>query len=121
MDELPAGVNPFSGFTFNPNQIISAAQPVARYTTTMASLYEVCQHRGLRKGAVLRMINRINGSPQGIGSEWLITDMRIDTDRITIQPIGAKGGCPILRKLPLRCIKADFIPIGFLKYDVSHV
>jgi len=107
---------PFTSFTFQFEDVQSADAPEFVYSVRQASDFEACRESGFKKGVILIMKNQINGSPQGVGSRWIITDYRLDIDRITVQPLGSKSGCTAVRQLTLACLKADFNPVGFRGY-----
>ena len=115
---LPSGVSPITGFTFNSNQII-AITPTYKYSATSATAFEACTIKGLRKGIIITMIARLNGSPQGIGSKWVISSFRVDIDQIIVQPVDSKGGCMISRKMPLWYFKNHFVPTNSLEYAIN--
>lgn len=112
-------IAPITGFSFNPNPILAQDPPEPIYIVRASTEFEVCNIKGLRKGTKLEMIKRLNGSPQGINSRWVITNIRLDIDKISIKPVEAKAGIPG-RSITLKCLKDHFVPIGLLEYKVRH-
>jgi len=107
---------PLTQFTYQFSDVQSEAAPDFVYTAKQANSFEACQEAGIRKGVILLMTNQMNGSPQGVGSKWIITNYRSDLDRITVQPVGSKSGCTAVRNITLACLKDHFLVIGFQGY-----
>jgi len=105
-------------FTFIPFPVETGTKPTPVYLVQPADEYEACFEKGIRAGVVVIMVRQMNGSPQGVGSKWVITNYRRDIDRITVQPLGAKAGLPV-RNITLACFQRDFEPTGLMDYRVK--